>query len=70
MFFEIWVLWGDAGFFALFASGCLGWLLFGWILGPAGTILVSPGLHFEVFVSLLGEPGGPGATPKEKLGEI
>ena len=51
MFFEIWVLWGDAGFFALcvwvpwgdagfalFASGCLRWLLLGgwfWLLqGP------------------------------------
>ena len=29
IFFEIWVLRGDAGFFELFASGCLGWLLLG-----------------------------------------
>ena len=29
MFFEIWVLWGDAGFFALFASGRLSCLLLG-----------------------------------------
>ena len=70
MFFEIWVLWGDAGFFALFASGCLGWLLLGWILGPAGTVLVSPGLHFEVFVSLWGEPWAPGARHCEKLEKV
>ena len=70
MFFEIWVLWGDAGFFALFASGCLGWLLLGWILGPAGTVLVPPGLLFEVFLSLWGEPGAPGATHNEKLEKI
>ena len=56
MFFEIWVLWGLAVFFALFASGCLGWLLLGWILVPAGTVFVSPGLHFESFVSLWGDP--------------
>ena len=63
MFFETRVLWGDARFFALFASGCLGWLLLGWILAAAGSvfvrpgwILTTPGLHFESFVSLWGEP--------------
>ena len=75
MFFEIWVLWGDARFFVLFASGCLGWLLLGWILPPAGTVFdppawilapagivfVPPELHFESFVSLWGEPAAPGA---------
>ena len=64
------MIWGDAGFFALFASGCLGWLLLGWILGPAGTVLVPPGLLFEVFLSLWGEPGAPGATHNEKLEKI
>ena len=70
MFFEIWELWGDAGFFALFASGRLSWLLLGWILAPAGTVFVppgwilcTPGLHFESFVSLWGEPEAPGAHP-------
>ena len=43
MFFETWVLWGDAGFSALFASGRLGWLLLGWILALAGTVFVPPG---------------------------
>ena len=43
MFFETWVLWGDARFFVLFASGCLGWLLLGWILAPAGTFFAPPG---------------------------
>ena len=52
MFFEIWVPWGDARFFALFASGCLGWLLLGWFLAPAGTVLVPPGFRFESFVPL------------------
>ena len=70
MFFETWVLWGDAGFFALFASGCLGWLLLGWILGPAGTVLAPPGLHFEVFLSLWGETEAPAATHNEKLEKI
>ena len=36
LLFEIWMLWGDAGFFALVASGRLGWLLPGWILVLAG----------------------------------
>ena len=48
MFFEIWVLGGDARFlalFALFASGCLSWLLLGWILAPAGAVF-SPGMDF------------------------
>ncbi len=74
MFFETRVLWGDAGFFALFASGRLSWLLLGWILAPAGTVFVSPGwilcppgLHFESFVSLWGEPEAPGARQGEKL---
>ena len=70
MFFEIWVLWGDARFFALFASGCLGWLLLGWILGAAGTVLVLPGLHFELFLSLWGELETPGATHNKKLEKI
>ena len=68
MFFEIWVLWGDAGFFAPFASGRLSCLLLGWILAPAGAvyvppgwILYPPGLHFESFVSLWGEHEAPGA---------
>ena len=26
------------------------------VLAPAGTVLVSPGLHFESFVSLWGDP--------------
>ena len=42
MFFETRVLWGDAGFFALFAAGCLSWLLLGWILAPAGAVFVVP----------------------------
>ena len=75
MFFEIWVLWVDAGFFALFASGCLGWLLLGWILGPGGSapflspgwIFEAPGLHFEPFVSLGGEPEAPGGRQSEKF---
>ena len=77
MFFEIWVLWGDAGFFALFASGCLGWLLLGWILAPAGSVFVSPGwilaargLHFEAFVSLRGEPEAPAARQSEKFEKV
>ena len=62
------MLWGDARFFALFASGCLSWLLLGWILAsagavfvPPGWILCPPGLHFESSVSLWGEPEAPGA---------
>ena len=77
MFFEIWVLWGDAGFFALFASGRLSWLLLGWILAPAGAVLVapgwilwSPGLHFESFVSPWGEPEAPGARHCEKFEKV
>ena len=68
MFFEIWVLWGDARFFALFVSGRLGWLLLGWCLAPAGNVFVpdgvdfgAPRLHFESFVSLWGKPWAPGA---------
>ena len=72
MFFEIWVLWGDAKFFALFVSGCLVWSLLGWILAPArsvfvpaGCILAPPGLHFESFVALWGELEAPGARRGE-----
>ena len=43
MFFETWVLWGGAKFFALFASGCLVWLLLGWISAPAGSVFVPAG---------------------------
>ena len=67
MFFEIWVLWGDARSFALFASGCLGWLLLGCILALAGTVFVSPGLHFESFVSLWGDPETQRVRHIEKL---
>ena len=74
MFFETRVLWGDAGFFALFASGCLSWLLLGWILAPSGAVFVPPGwilcplgLHFESFVSLWGEPEAPGARHRKKF---
>ena len=77
MFFETRVLWGDAGFFALFASGCLSWLLLGWIWAPAwtvfappGWILCPPGRHFESFVSLWGEPEVPGARHCEKFEEV
>ena len=77
MFFEIWVLWGDAGFFALFASGRLSWLLLGWILAPAGAVFVPLGwilcplgLHFESFVSLWGEPEAPGARHCEKFEKV
>ena len=77
MFFEAWVLWGNARFFAFFACGCLGWLLLGWIFGPGGSvfvppgwILVAPGLHFESFVSVGGEPWAPGARQSEKFETI
>ena len=46
MFFEIWVLWEDAGFFALFASGRLSWLLLGWILASARGRFCPPGMDF------------------------
>ena len=79
MFFENLVLWGDAGFFALFASGRLSCLLLGWTLAPAGTVFVfpgwilaragivfgGPGLHFESFVALWGEFEAPGARHGE-----
>ena len=71
------MLWGDARFFALFASGRLSWLLLGWILALAGTvfappgwILCPPGLHFESFVSLWGEPEVPGARHCENFEKI
>ena len=78
------MLWGGAGFFAIFASGCLGWLLIGrisvftgtvlvpsgWILGPAGTVFGSPGLHSESVVSLWGEPATPGARQIDKLEKV
>ena len=67
--------WGDAWFFVLFASGCLGCLLLGWILATTGTVFVSlgwilahaviafvpSGLHLESLVSLWGQPEAPGA---------
>jgi len=43
MFFEIWVLWGDEGSFALFASGRLGWLLLAWIWLLQGSIWLPRG---------------------------
>ena len=75
------MLWGDAEFFALFASGRLSCLLHGWIFAPVGTVLVPlewilalagivfrfPGLHLESFVSLWGEPEAPGARQSEKF---
>ena len=54
MFFEIWELWGYAGFFALFASGCLDWWLLGWILAPAGSVFDPSGLYFEFLCVVLG----------------
>ena len=77
MFFETRVLWGDAGFFALFAFGHLSLLLLGWNLAlagsifvPPGWILAAPGLHFESFVSLGGEPEAPGARQSEKFEKV
>ena len=77
MFFETRVLWGDAGFFALFASGRLSWLLLGWVLALAGAffvtpgwILCPPGSQFESFVSLWGEPEVPGARHCEKIEKV
>ena len=77
MFFEIWVLWGDARFFALFAFGHLSLLLLGWKLAAAESVFVSPGwvlafpgLHFESFVSLWGEPEAPGARHGETNGKV
>ena len=77
MFFETRVLWGGAGFFALFACGCLSWLLLGWIWAsagadfvPPGWILCPPGLHFESFVSLWGEPEAPGARHRKKFEKV
>ena len=74
MFLEIWAIWGDAKFFALFVSGCLGWLLLGWFWGPgksvfvsSGWILAAPGLHFESFVLLGGEPEAPEARQNEQI---
>ena len=46
MFFETRVLWGDAGFFALFAFGHRSLLLLGWNLAPAGTVFAPPGVDF------------------------
>jgi hypothetical protein len=77
MFFAIWVPWGDAGFFALFASGRLSWLLLCWIWAPAGAVFVPPGwilcplgLHFESFESLWCEPEAPGARHREKFEKV
>ena len=68
---------GRCRFFALFASGWLGWLLLGWIWAPAGPafvpagwILAFPGLHFESFVALWGELEAPGARHGEQIGKI
>ena len=48
--------------------------MLGWILAPAGAVFVppgwilcGPGLHFESFVSLWGEPEAPGALHCEKI---
>ena len=43
MFFETRVLWADARFCVLFASGRLSWLLLGWILVPAWVVFVPRG---------------------------
>ena len=40
------------------------------VLAPAGTVLVSPGLHFESFVSLWGEPAAPGDRHGEQLKKV
>ena len=37
------------------------------VLAPAGTVLVSPGLHFESFVSLWGDPETQRVRHIEKL---
>jgi len=76
-FFEIWMLWGDSKFFALFASERLSCLLLGWIWAPAwgffvspGLILCPPGLPFDSFVSFWSEPGAPGARHCEKFEKV
>ena len=65
MFFEIWVLWGDAGLCPLCVwASRLGaaWLGF----GSCGDSFWSPGLHFESFVAPWGEPGPPEAPQRQK----
>ena len=60
MLYEVLGARGRCKLFELFASGCLGaWLDFGscgTVFVPPGWILCGPGLHFESFVSLWGEP--------------
>ena len=49
------------------------WLDFGSCRGrfcPPGVDFVSPGLHFESFVSLWGEPEAPGALHYEKFEKV
>ena len=77
MFFEIWVLWGDARFFAslcVWVSGLVAaWLDFGSFRDRfcvPGVDLCPPGLHFESFVSLWGEPVAPGARHCEKFEKV
>ena len=43
MFFETWVLWGDAWFFTLFAFGHLSLLLLGWTFALADSVVVPAG---------------------------
>ena len=64
------MLWGDAGLFAIFASGRLGWLLLGCFSGPVEMVFCSPGRHFESFVLPWGEPKAPGAPPRQPLEKI
>ena len=59
------------------SPGCLSWLLLGWTLAsagavfvPPGWILCHPGLHFESFVSLWGEPEAPGAVRYETFKKV
>ena len=42
----------------------------GWILGPAGTVFGSPGLHSESVVSLWGEPAAPVVRQIDKLDKV
>ena len=61
----------------VWVSGCVGWLLLGWILAPADDFFVtpgwfwaSPGLDFEFFVSLWGDPEAPGARHHETNAKV
>ena len=71
MFFAIWVPWGDAGFFALFASGRLSWLLeLGSCRGcfcPPGVDFVSPGATFWVLRVALVWAWGPRSASSRKV---